>query len=77
MRILKALRSGLARAGLVSPPVEPHEFEVAMHLLSHPASSGPSIATVPHIVTPTTSSRCARSGCDRVRNDPIHHIADD
>jgi hypothetical protein len=48
MGVLRAIRSALASAGLVSPPLEPHEFEVAMHLLSHPASAGPSVATVPN-----------------------------
>ncbi len=47
-----------------------------MHLLSHPAS-GPSVATVPHIVTPNASARCARDGCDRVLTDPIHTIPED
>jgi hypothetical protein len=70
------IRSALVRAGLLSPPVEPHEFETAMHLLSHPAS-GPSVATVPHIVTPNASARCARDGCDRARTDPIHTIPED
>jgi hypothetical protein len=74
MSVLSAIRSALASAGLVSPPLEPHEFEVAMHLLSHPASAGPSVATVPNIVTPTESAHCARDGCDRARHDPIHTI---
>ena len=68
------IRSALERAGLVSPPLVAHDFETAIHLLSRPASAGPSVATVPHIVTPTTSARCARDGCDRARNDPIHNV---
>jgi hypothetical protein len=67
------VRSTLARMGLVAPPVEPHAFEVAMHLLSHPAP-GPSVASVPHIVTPTSSAVCARDGCGRPQADPIHTI---
>ena len=74
MATLGRVRSALARAGLVAPPLAPHEFEVAMHLLSHPASAGPSVATVAHIVTPTESAHCAHDGCDRVRTDPIHTI---
>ena len=70
------IRSALVRAGLIAPPVEPHEFVTAMHLLSHPAP-GPSVATVPHIVTPNESARCARDGCDRVRTDSIHTIPED
>jgi hypothetical protein len=70
------IRSALVRAGLISPPLEPHEFETAMHLLSHTASAGPSVATVPNIVTPTESAHCARDGCDRARHDPIHTIPD-
>jgi hypothetical protein len=73
---LTSMRSALVRAGLASPPVEPHQFEIAMHLLSHPAS-GPSVATVPHVVTPTESAHCARDGCGRGRSDPIHRIPDD
>ncbi len=48
-----------------------------MHLLFDPASAGPSVATVPQIVTPVTSERCARDGCDRPRSDPIHRIPED
>ena len=70
------IRAALVRAGLVAPPLEPHEFEVAMHLLSHP-TAGPSAAAVPHIVTPTSSARCAHEGCDRVPGDPIHTIPED
>ena len=73
MAIPGRVRSALARAGLASPPLEPHEFQVAMHLLSHVAP-GPTVASVPHIVTPTSSARCAREGCDRVPGDPIHTI---
>ena len=73
MATMGRLRSALVRTGHASPPFEPHEFERVMHLLSHPPSAGPSVATVPHIVTPTSSSaRCAREGCGRPMNDPIH-----
>ena len=73
MATMHGLRSMLARMGLVAAPLEPHTFESAMQLLSHPRSAGPSVATVPHIVTPTSSDeRCER--CDRTSNDPIHRI---
>jgi len=64
--------------GLASPPFEPHEFERAMQMLSHPPTAGPSVATVPHVQTPmTASSRCAREGCGRPLNDPIHQVSGD
>ena len=67
------IRSAIARMGLVGQPLEPHEFESAMHLLFAPAP-GPSVSTVPNIVTPSTSARCTRDGCDRPRADPIHQL---
>ena len=70
-----ASRSALARLGLTHGPLESHEFETAMHLLFAPAA--PSIASVPNVVTPVSSARCAREGCDRPRADPIHRIAED
>ena len=70
-----AIRSGLARMGLAAAPLEPHEFESAMHMLFAPAA--PSMASVPNVVTPVTSARCARDGCDRLRADPIHRLGDD
>ena len=66
------VRSTLTRMGLVAPPLEPHEFEVAMHLLARGASTP--VAQMPHIVTPTDSAQCSRDGCGRVRTDPIHTI---
>jgi hypothetical protein len=69
------IRSALVRAGLISPPLVPHEFETAMHLLAR-GSSTP-VAQVPNIVTPTEGAHCARDGCDRDRNDPIHHLPED
>ena len=70
-----AVRSTLARLGLVAPPLEPHEFEVAMHLLARGASTP--VAQVPNIVTPTETAHCGRDGCGRVRSDPIHTIPED
>ena len=70
-----AIRSGLARMGLAAAPLEPHEFESAMHLLFAPAA--PSLASVPNVITPVSSARCARDGCDRPRADPIHRLGDD
>ena len=67
------IRSVLARTGLVAAPLEPHEFESAMHMLYAPPP-GASLATVPNIVTPVTSERCGRDGCDRPRSDPIHRL---
>jgi hypothetical protein len=73
-----AVRSALVRAGLASPPFEPHEFERSMQLLSHPPSAGPSVATVPHIATPVSSSaRCGHEGCGRPMNDPVHQVSAD
>ena len=69
------IRSGLARLGLAAEPLEPHEFETAMHLLYAPAA--PSLASVPNIVTPSTSARCAHDGCDRPRADPIHRAPEE
>jgi len=69
------IRSGLARMGLAAAPLEPHEFESAMHMLFAPAA--PSMASVPNVVTPVSSTRCARDGCDRPRADPIHRLRDD
>ena len=57
--------------------LEPHEFESAMRMFSQPPAAGPSIATVPTVMTPVTSTECARQGCGRARNDPIHRIAGD
>jgi hypothetical protein len=57
--------------------LEPHEFESAMRMFSQPPAAGPSIATVPTVMTPVTSTDCARQGCGRARNDPIHRIAGD
>ena len=67
-----AVRSSLARMGLVSPPLEPHEFEVSMHLLARGLSTP--VAMVPNIVTPTETAHCGRDGCGRIRTDPIHTI---
>ncbi len=71
---LKPSRSALARFGLAHEPLEPHEFEGAMHLLFAPAA--PSIASVPNVVTPV-STMCAHDGCDRPRADPIHRLAEE
>jgi len=57
--------------------LEPHAFESAMRMFSQPPAAGPSIATVPTVMTPVTSTECARQGCGRARNDPIHRIAGD
>ena len=49
-----------------------------MQMLSHPPSAGPSVATVPHVMTPVSSSaRCAREGCGRPMNDPVHQVSAD
>lgn len=69
------LRDLLVNARLARGPLEPHEFESAIHLLFNPAA--PSMASVPNIVTPATSALCARDGCDRPRADPIHRIPED
>jgi hypothetical protein len=66
------IRSTLARMGLVAPPLEPHDFELAMHLLARGTSTP--VAQVPNIVTPTETAVCGRDGCGRVRTDPIHRI---
>jgi hypothetical protein len=71
------VRSALVRAGLVRPPFEPHEFERDMHMLYAPAP-GPSVASVPNPITPRSSAeRCARDGCGRPVNDPIHRVGED
>jgi len=75
MTRMKDMRSTLARLGLAREPLGPHEFESAMHLLFAPAA--PSIASVPNVVTPVSSERCARDRCDRPRADPIHRLAED
>ena len=72
---MTSVRSALASMGLVSEPPGPHEFESAMHLLFAPAA--PSPASVPNVVTPVTSERCARQGCDRPQADPIHRLPED
>jgi hypothetical protein len=72
---MPGIRDALASAGLIRKPLEPHEFERAIHLLFNPAA--PSPASVPNIVTPSTSARCARDGCDRPRGDLIHRIPED
>ena len=72
---MSRIRHALASAGLVREPLESHEFESAIHLLFNPA--GPTVASVPNIVTPSTSARCARDGCDRPRSDLIHRIPED
>jgi hypothetical protein len=66
------VRSALVRAGFVAPPLEPHEFEVAMHLLARGLSTP--VAMVPNIVTPTETAHCGRDGCGRVRTDSIHTV---
>ena len=71
MARLSGIRSALARVGLIAGPLEPHDFESAMHMLFAPPT-GPGFATMPNVVTPITSSRCARDGCDRPRSDSIH-----
>jgi hypothetical protein len=70
-----SIRSSLASLALARGPSSPHEFESAMHMLFAPAS--PSLASVPNVVTPVTSARCARDGCDRPRSDPIHRLPED
>ncbi|HEU0243268.1 MAG TPA: hypothetical protein VFQ75_05140 [Candidatus Limnocylindrales bacterium] len=70
------IRSGLARTGLVAVPLRPHEFESGIHMLYRPPV-GPTVASVPNMVTPADSARCARARCDRPRADPIHRIAED
>ena len=67
-----AIRSMLARMGFVAPPLVPHEFEVAMHLLARGTSTP--VAMVPNIVTPTETAVCAHDGCGRSRSDPIHRL---
>ena len=67
-----SIRSTLARLGLVTPPLEPHDFEVAMHLLARGTSTP--IAMTPNIVTPTATAVCAREGCGRGGGDPIHRM---
>jgi hypothetical protein len=57
--------------------LEAHAFESAMRMFSQPPSAGPSIATVPNLMTPVTSTECARAGCGRARNDAIHRIPED
>lgn len=69
------IRSALVRMGLAAPPLEPHEFEVSMHLLAR-GSSTP-VAQIPHIVTPTASAHCSRDGCGHGRTDPIHRLPED
>jgi hypothetical protein len=71
------VRSALVRAGLMRPPSEPHGFERDMHLLYVPGLGSP-VANVPHPITPRSSAeRCARDGCGRPADDPIHHVGED
>jgi hypothetical protein len=72
---MPSIHDALIRAGLVREPLEPHEFERGIHLLFNPA--GPTVASVPNIVTPSTSARCTRDGCDRPRGDAIHRLPED
>ena len=71
------LRSVLVRIGLADAPLGPQAFESAIHLIPQPPGAGPSITTVPTVITPITSTDCARRGCGRPQGDPIHRIADD
>jgi hypothetical protein len=76
--ILNRVHASLVRAGLAKPPFEPHEFERSMAMASHPPSAGASIATVPHVITPTSASTlCTREGCGRPKSDAIHQIGRD
>jgi hypothetical protein len=59
------------RAGLA-----PHEFEVRMYLPNQTPAMGV-IQGVPHVVTPTPTSRCARDDCGRPQSDPIHRLPAD
>jgi hypothetical protein len=71
---IAGIRSALARMGLIGRHPEPHDFETSMHMLYAPPTS---VASVPNIVTPTSTERCARDGCDRPRSDPIHRLPED
>jgi hypothetical protein len=78
MGVMGRIQSALVRAGLARPPFEPHAFERTMTMASHPPSAGPSIATVPHVITPTSASTlCTREGCGRPKSDPIHQVGED
>jgi hypothetical protein len=76
MARMNGIRSALARTGLVAEALRPHEFESAMHMLFAPAA-GPSVASVPNVVTPVTSATCARDGCGRPRADAIHRVPEE
>jgi hypothetical protein len=54
IRRVSFLKGLLVRVGLAAPPLEPHAFESAIHLIPQPPSAGPSIATVPTAITPMT-----------------------
>jgi hypothetical protein len=74
---MKGVRRALARLGLADEPLDPgetHEFENDMQMLFAPAL--PSIASVPNVLTPIKSEKCARAGCDRLRADPIHAVSE-
>ena len=78
MALLGRIRSALVRAGLAKPPFEPHDFERTMTMASQPPSAGPSVATVPHVLTPISAGRlCTREGCGRTMSDPIHRNPSD
>lgn len=75
MSNVSKVRSVLVGLGLADERLAPHDFESAVHLLYAPAP-GPTVASVPNIVTPATSARCVHDGCDRPRSDPIHRPAE-
>jgi hypothetical protein len=78
MGVIGRIHSGLVRAGLAKPPFEPHVFERTMTMAAMPPSAGPSIATVPHVLTPVSASTlCSREGCGQPKGDPIHQDAGD
>lgn len=74
------VRSALVRAGLVRPPLEPHEYEPDLRVAYRPAP-GPSAARLATVVSPIaardSAERCARRGCGRPPSDPIHGVGED
>ena len=58
------------------PALGPHEFEVRMYLPNQTPAMGV-VQGVPHVVTPTPTSRCARDDCGRPQSDPIHRLPAD
>ena len=71
---MRSIRLVLADLGLFRRPLEPHEFETAMHMLFNPAAG--TVGATPNVVTPSSSAECAHDGCDRPRADPIHRIVE-